>query len=167
MQRNPSMTTFDIRPLVAGDLPAVKAAIDTTGLFPSELLEDMTAPFLGGTAGDEFWLVAAEDGRAGAVAYCAPERMTSGTWNLLLIAVREDRQGRGLGGLLTRRVEHEAAGRGGRILLVETSGLPAFERTRAVYRRLGYSEEARIRDFYAAGDDKIVFRKAIGRADGG
>jgi len=160
------MTSFDIRPLVADDLAGAKAAIDTTGLFPSELLEEMTAPFLAGTAGDEIWLVAAKGGTPGAIAYCAPERMTDGTWNLLLIAVREDWQGQGAGGLLTRRVEREAAARGARILLVETSGQPAFERTRAVYRRLGYSEEARIRDFYAAGDDKIVFRKAVVFAGG-
>ncbi len=51
--------------------------------------------------------------------------------------------------------------RGGRMLLVETSGLPDFERTRAFYRKCGYEEEARIRDFYAAGDDKVVFRKVL------
>ncbi|MEO1249198.1 MAG: GNAT family N-acetyltransferase, partial [Pseudomonadota bacterium] len=29
------------------------------------------------------------------------------------------------------------------------------------YRRCGYVEEARIRDFWSAGDDKIVFWKAL------
>lgn len=51
--------------------------------------------------------------------------------------------------------------RAGRLLLVETSALPAFEGTRAFYRRLGYEEEARIRGFYAAGEDKVVYRKAL------
>jgi ribosomal protein S18 acetylase RimI-like enzyme len=51
--------------------------------------------------------------------------------------------------------------RGARVLLVETSGLPSFERTRAFYRKCGYDEEARIRDFYKAGDDKIVYRKML------
>ena len=54
--------------------------------------------------------------------------------------------------------------RGERVLLVETSGLPGFERTRAFYRKLGYDEEARIRDFYQAGEDKVVFRKALAPA---
>jgi hypothetical protein len=44
--------------------------------------------------------------------------------------------------------------------LVESSGLASFERTRAFYRKNGYDEEARIHDFYQAGDDKIVYRKA-------
>jgi RimJ/RimL family protein N-acetyltransferase len=58
-------------------------------------------------------------------------------------------------------VERTLAEQDMRILLVETSGVPAFERTRAVYRQLGYAEEARIRDYSAEGDDKIVFWKAL------
>jgi ribosomal protein S18 acetylase RimI-like enzyme len=53
------------------------------------------------------------------------------------------------------------AKRGERILLVETSGLESFEYVRAFYRRSGYNEEARIREFYKTGDDKIIFRKAL------
>ncbi|MBK1661359.1 GNAT family N-acetyltransferase [Paracraurococcus ruber] len=155
------MPITDIRPLGAGDLPAVKAVIAATGLFPADLLDAMAAPFLGGTAAGDLWFVAVADGTPCAVAYCAPERMTDGTWNLLLIAVHPDRQGRGVGAWLTAHVERSLAGRGARILLVETSGLPEFARTRAVYQRLGYAEEARIRDFYAAGEDKVVFRRDL------
>jgi len=49
----------------------------------------------------------------------------------------------------------------GRILIVETSGLESFGATRAFYRKNGYDEEARIRDFYNPGEDKIVFRKVL------
>jgi ribosomal protein S18 acetylase RimI-like enzyme len=161
IEREPTLNSLEIRPLTAEQLPAVKSIIDDVALFPSELLDDMTEPFLAGTAQAELWFVAIADGAACAVAYCAPERMTDGTWNLLLIAVRRDRQGKGLGTALTRHVERTLAERDVRILLVETSGLPSFERTRAVYRRLGYIEEARIREFYAAGEDKVVFWKRI------
>jgi ribosomal protein S18 acetylase RimI-like enzyme len=57
--------------------------------------------------------------------------------------------------------EADLEARGGRVLLVETSGLEKFARTRAFYRFIGYDEEARIREFYAAGEDKVVFRKAL------
>ena len=60
-----------------------------------------------------------------------------------------------------QHVESALAAGGERVLLVETSGLPAFERTRAFYRKLGYTEEACIREFYRAGEDKIIFRKAL------
>jgi ribosomal protein S18 acetylase RimI-like enzyme len=84
--------------------------------------------------------------------------MTDGTYNLLLIAVRH---GQGVGAALMAAIEADLAARGARVLLVETSGLPVFERTRRFYRHIGYDEEARIREFYAAGEDKVLSRKAL------
>jgi GNAT superfamily N-acetyltransferase len=95
------------------------------------------------------------------VAYVAPERMTEGTWNLYLIAVHPDRQRQGRGMALLAYVEQMLADRGERILLVETSGMDDFEYVRAFYCKSVYDEEARIREFYRAGDDKIIFRKAL------
>lgn len=154
-----------IRPLSRSDLPGIKAVIAATELFPPDLLDGMTAAHFADEASPEIWLTAEAGEGSGtggpvAVLYCAPERMTSGTWNTLLIAVHPDHQGRGIGAALTRHVEAVLTGRGERVLLVETSGLPDFERTRTFYRGLGYEQEARIREFYAAGEDKIVFRKA-------
>lgn len=153
-----------IRPVAPDDVPALEAVIAATGLFPPEMLDGMIAGYLRGDAGEEFWLTV-DDGGAVAVAHGAPERMTQGTWNLLLIAVHPERQGEGLGAKLLRHVERALATRGERLLLVETSGLPSFERTRAFYRKCGYDEEARIRGFYRAGDDKVVFRKALATAE--
>lgn len=47
------------------------------------------------------------------------------------------------------------------LLIVETSSLDGFEVARAFYPKCGYREEARIRNIYTAGDDKIVFTKSI------
>lgn len=149
-----------IRPVVPEDVPALGIIVERTDMFPAEMLDGMLSGFFAGQAGDEFWLTV-DDGAPVAVAYCIPEPMTEGTWNLLLIAVHPDAQGRGIGGAVMDHVEREVTARGARLLLVETSGLPAFERTRAFYRELGYHEEARIREFYDAGDDKVVFRKAL------
>jgi ribosomal protein S18 acetylase RimI-like enzyme len=145
-----------IRPLDSSDLPRIKRVIDATGLFPSDMLDDMTAAWLQGGAPDEIWLTAGD-----AVVYCAPERMTEGAWNMLLIAVHPSRQRSGLGARLVAQIESRVKDRAGRIMLVETSGLTEFEGTRRFYRSLGYQEEARIRDYYRAGDDKVVFRKVL------
>ena len=58
-------------------------------------------------------------------------------------------------------IEQMLAVRGERLLLVETSGLASFERSRQFYRQCGFKEEARIREFYQASEDKIVFRKLL------
>ncbi len=152
-----------IRPILPDDTTALLALTDAIGFEPNELevLNKMLADYFAGDSDSEqFWITDDDDGPVG-VAYCAPERMTNGTWNLYLIAVRPDRQGQGRGAALLRYIEEALTARGERLLLVETSGLASFERTRAFYRKCGYQEEARIRDFYKAGDDKIVYRKAL------
>lgn len=151
-----------LRRLEASDLPSAKQVIASTGLFPPELLDEMAAPFLQNDSPAEKWhVVIAGDVLVG-VAYCVPERLTAGTWNLLLIAVHSDRHGEGFGSHLLRHVETELEEAGERLLLVETSGLPGFAATRRFYEHRGYRGEARIRDFYQACDDKVVFCKRFG-----
>jgi ribosomal protein S18 acetylase RimI-like enzyme len=108
----------------------------------------------------DIWLTDYDNEPVG-IAYIAPERMTEGTWNLYLIAVHPDRQKQGRGKALLSHVEQMLIERGERILLVETAGTDDFEYVREFYRQNCYEEEARIREFYAAGIDKIVFRKAL------
>ena len=150
----------NIRPVKREDMPALKAVIDATGLFPSDMLDGMLASYFDEPSGDDGWLTY-DDAGPKAIAYYAPERMTEGAWNLLLIAVHPDRQGQGIGSALLGHVEAALAARGARILLVETSGLESFARTRIFYRICGYGEEARIRNYYKAGEDKVVFLKAL------
>lgn len=160
-QQTPSHKVAEqIRPVRAGDLEALKVVIDDSGLFPSELLDDMLAGYLAGQSTDEFWLTV-DDGGPVAVAFYTPERMTEGTWNLLLIAVNPGRRSQGLGAALLQHVASALATGGERVLLVETSGKPDFERTRGFYIENGYHEEARIRDYYEAGDDKVIFWKQL------
>ena len=149
-----------IRTVHPDDLPALKKIIDETELFPSELLDDMMARYFAGED-DSQWLTY-DNGNPVAVAYVTPEPMTSGTWNALLLAVHPKVQGQGFGTALMRHIEGMLTERGARVLLVETSGLGAFKPTRQFYGKIGYKKEACIRDFYDAGDDKIVFRKALG-----
>ena len=88
---------------------------------------------------------------------CAgPTPATEGTFDLYWLAVDPAGQGKGVGRALVREVERDLRARGARLLLVETSSRPDYEKTRAFYARCGYSEAARIRDFYAPADDRIM-----------
>ena len=150
----------NIRPIVPIDIPFLKTVIDANSLFPSDMLDDMSDDYFHNQNNNELWLTY-EDVNPVAIGYCAPERMSEGTWNLYLIAVHPNYQGQGIGTSLMFYIEEILAARGERILLVETSGSVSFEGTRTFYQKCGYEEEARIREFYQAGEDKIVFRKLL------
>lgn len=150
-----------IRAVVANDLPQLVELIDAVGLFSGQILPSMMADYLDGSAAKDQWLVAASHQFPAGLVYFVPERMTSGTWNMLLIAVDPRCQGTGIGTALVAEVERQLIQLGAHLLIVETSGLDGFGRTRAFYRRLGYNEEARIRDFYQTGEDKVVFCKKL------
>ena len=155
------MEDAHVRPVVPADLPALKTVIESSDLFPPEMLGEMVAGYFDGDEASGFWLTYDEGGGPIAVAYCAPERMTVGTWNLYLIAIHASYQGRGVATLLMGYIERLLRKRGERVLIVETSSLEGFEQTRAFYRKLGYDEEARIREFYAPSEDKVIFRKVL------
>ena len=149
-----------VRPIIAKDIKALKTVVETNDLFPPNMLDDMLSDYLSNKNSSDLWFTYQED-RPVAIAYCAPERMTEGTWNLYLIAVHPDFQGRGIGTSIVNYIEQMLAKRGARILLVETSSLLSFTLTQKFYLKCGYEQEARIREFYQAGEDKIVFRKSL------
>ncbi|KAB2916535.1 MAG: GNAT family N-acetyltransferase [Bacteroidetes bacterium] len=151
----------NIRAINKSDLDDLKNVIATSGLFPPDLLEGMVSDYFSNPETQDIWLTQLYNNKPIAVAYCAPERLTVGTYNLYLIAVHKDFQGKGIGRKLMSYVEHLLNSHGNRILLVETSGLPEFELTRKFYDICGYKREAVIRDFYLDGEDKVVFWKRL------
>lgn len=153
-----------IRLATPDDIDALLVLANSLEFFSSNELEELRQMLIDSMGKDSdttpFWITDDDGGLVG-LAYCEPERMTEGTWNLQLIAVHPTHQKQGRGKKLLRFVEQVLADRGARILLVETMGTPEFEYVRSFYRKNDYDEEARIREFYAEGADKIVFRKAL------
>ena len=163
------MSDPTIRAMTKADLPAVKALVDAAGLDIAGDIGALTADYLARAGSDgkkdghsAEWLTCEQKGPV-AVAWFEPEPTTEGAWNLRLTAVHPDHQGKGIGSLLVQHVEQELAERGARVLFVEVSSYDQFRRTRNFYRKIGYHEEARIREYYKAGEDKIIFRKSFTR----
>ncbi len=152
--------SFTLQEMRESDVEGVATVLDSTGLFPASLIGEMAEPYFQKDA-PHHWLVASEGGRVLGFTYAAPERFTAGTINLLAIAVHRSDQRRGVGQALVRGLEERLRGRGQRILIVETSGLEDYASARAFYAGLGFAQEARIRDFYRDGEDKIIFWKRL------
>ena len=150
-----------IRPIARADLPALARMLDTIELFPGDMLADLIAPCLTDPASDDVWLTAETDGEPVALLYAVPEPATDRAWNMRAIGVRADRQGGGIGRRMVERLEATLRERGQRLLIVDTSGTDGFAGSRAFYRALGYAEEGRVRDFWADGDSKVVYRKRL------
>jgi len=70
-------------------------------------------------------------------------------------------QGSGIGAALLRAMEGRLAG-SARLIVVETAGRPDYRPTRAFYEARGYRKASVIPDFYAPGDDQVVYLKALG-----
>lgn len=152
--------TFNVRLADIGDYETIGVIAEKAGLFPASALEHMINGYKEKSNRD-IWFVTEVAGRVVSFGFCEPERATEGTWNLLAIGVDPDYQGQGIGSGMMRYIEARLTQEKQRILLVETMGTPEFERTRSFYRKCGYAEEARIREFYEPGGDKIVFWKHL------
>jgi hypothetical protein len=47
------------------------------------------------------------------------------------------------------------------MVVIETSSRADYAPTRRFYHKRGYLESARLRDFYAPGDDRVVLTKRV------
>ena len=155
-----------IRPTVPADTPVLLPLTRGTGVFKEmeiealrEVLDDYHASHSHGHKS----ITCDKDGQVIGFAYYAPAAMTDRTWYLYWIAVSKQIQARGVGQELLRYVEDDIVRAGGRLLLIETSSLPHYQLTRRFYVKQKYEQTAVIRDYYADGDDMVVFRKHLSK----
>jgi len=90
-----------------------------------------------------------------------PTMATDRTYDLYWIAVDRAAQGTGCGSLLLAEVERRLEALHARMLVIETSSRSDYTATRSFYLRRGYVEAARVREFYAPQDDRIILTKRL------
>jgi GNAT superfamily N-acetyltransferase len=162
------LTNLSIRAATPADTHQIKRLALDNQMFQLDEMDDfdeMLSGFFDGTLDDHHWIVATGDHDVvAAAAYVAPEPFSDRMWNLYFIATAPDQHGSGTGTMLIEHVEHLLHSFGdevARTLIVDTSSLDAYEQARSFYERRCFVEEARIRDFYGPGDDKVTFWKRI------
>ena len=108
-----------------------------------------------------YFLVDKEDDYVLGYSCYGPRSLTSGTFDLYWIAVDPTIHRGGVGRKLLTASEEAILKLGGRLIVVETSGLPVYEPTRKFYLATGYTLEATLKDFYSDGDDLVIFTKHL------
>jgi ribosomal protein S18 acetylase RimI-like enzyme len=147
------------------DKPAVMKILETTPEFlPAELpiAEEVIDCYLEDPSGFGYSIIVAlvDELVAGYVCY-GPAPLTDGTWDIYWMAVTPILKGRGVGRAMLARAEDKISQNAGRLVIIETSSKSNYEKTRRFYLLQGYMIVGTIPDFYAIGDDKVIFSKTL------
>ncbi|MDD5288533.1 MAG: GNAT family N-acetyltransferase, partial [Dehalococcoidales bacterium] len=128
------MGTTNIRPMIADDKPAVMRILRATPEFlPPEVIiaEELIDAFLEDPAASGYYIRVAELDSviAGYVCY-GNTHLTEAPWDIYWIAVDHNKQGHGIGRILMKHAEDDIKRMHGRLIMVETSGKPEYNKTR-------------------------------------
>jgi ribosomal protein S18 acetylase RimI-like enzyme len=157
--------TLQVRPMEAKDKQALLPMLkDTPEFKPIEVsvAEEVINSYLTHWTDSGYNIQVAEDNGelAGYICY-GQTPCTIGTWDIYWIAVDRTKRGRNIGKTLSELAEKEIKNTGGRLIIIETSSTPSYENTIKFYLKRGYEVVARIPDFYAPGDDKLILQKKL------
>ena len=149
----------------AADIGRVSSLVDATGFFSREEGEvaiELVGERLekGEASGYAFLFAEREEELLGYACYGRTPGTVS-SYDLYWIVGSPAHQGSGVGSSLLTEVESRIRRAGGTQIWIDTSGRAQYEPTRAFYRRRGYRQEARLRDFYAPGDDKLILVRIL------
>ena len=154
-----------VRPMTDEDKPAIIQMLRNIPEFKPvevDIAEEVLDSYLCDSIRSGYHVFVAEVGSsiAGYICY-GPTPLTEGTWDIYWLAVVPDQQSQGIGKALLTFAEGNIKETKGRLALIETSSKPEYEATRRFHLAQGYELACRIADFYAPGDDKLVFQKRL------
>jgi GNAT superfamily N-acetyltransferase len=148
------------------DIESIRDIVVSTGFFYDhevEIAVELITERLNLGEVTEYYFVFADiDGVTAAYSCFGPISMSKTSFDLYWIATHNNFRGQGIGKKLLEATFAEAKKMGCKIIIAETSGLPHYAPTRAFYDSTRFELEARLKDFYDMGDDKLFYTKRIG-----
>jgi ribosomal protein S18 acetylase RimI-like enzyme len=171
------MTTLlgaHLRPLAPADLFRIVELTRATGVFRDEeivIAEEVARDAITAGGGHSavtpasgerpyYAMGAEQEGRLAGWICWGQTPCTLGTWDLYWLAVDPVTQGQGIGSALVKAMERSLAGRA-RLIAVNTSGRSDYAPTRRFYEVQGYRQAAVVPDYYAPGDDQVIYVKTF------
>ena len=85
-----------------------------------------------------------------------------GTGRMHFVSVADSERGHGIGGGLCKAAIDDLAAHGARVVVAEIPGDPSLARGLALLMRSGFTETARVRDYYRDDVDLVVVQRVIG-----
>jgi ribosomal protein S18 acetylase RimI-like enzyme len=147
------------------DRENVRRLVDSTGVFSPveidvavELVDDRIER---GPESDYLFVFAEHEGRTVGYTCFGQIALTAGSYDLYWIAVDKSLHGLKIGRRLLEESEKRIQQAGGRKVYIETSNRHHYAPTRGFYLRCGYRQAALLEDFYAPGDDKVIYVKDL------
>jgi len=152
--------------VIPPDRDSVRRIVVETGFFNEEeilIAVELVDAHLahGKESGYHFLFCEDEEGRVLGYTCYGPITGTQSSFDLYWIAVDPGFQGRGIGRDLLLRTEEVILSMGGSRVYIETSSRDLYKPTQKFYFQAGYVNEALLEDFYAPGDGKIIYVKAL------
>jgi len=151
--------------LLPADIAAVRALVHATGFFSAaevdiaaELVEETLSRQA--ASGYRFLLLEQHGVLVGYTCY-GEIPGTTGSYDLYWIVVAPGCQGQGFGRWLLRETEARVGALDGRLLYAETSSRAQYAPTHRFYEGAGFHEAARLPDYYAPGDGKVIYAKSL------
>jgi len=139
----------------------LREILDATAVFRPDEVSVALELFDDALNGDYEFVAGFENDELMAYACFGATPGTDRTFDLYWIAVHPAAQGQGGGSRLLTEVELRLSERGARLLVVETSSRSEYAATRGFYLARGYHEVARMCDFYAPCDDRVIYTKSL------
>jgi GNAT superfamily N-acetyltransferase len=147
------------------DINRVMEIVESTKFFYDHeveiAVELVTERLSQGESTGYYFVFAEVDGITVAYSCFGPITMSKTSFDLYWIVTHNDYRGKGIGKKLLEETCKEAKNMGCSIIIAETSGLPHYSPTRAFYDNNKFLLEARLKDFYAMGDDKLLYTKRL------
>ena len=151
-----------------GDKESVRRICEVSGFFSAEEVEIaqelVEERLVKGVASGYHFLFAQHGETVLGFACYGHIAGTEASWDLYWMAVEEKKRGQGLGRKLQAEVERRTTLLGGRRLYAWTSSRDQYHPTRKFYERLGYSQEATLRDYYKPGEHLVIYVKQLSAA---
>lgn len=152
------------REIFKNDVPVIRAILASTGFFDAAPDEIDSAEALahealtkGNSTENYSFIFLEQDGETLGFSCFGRAPCALSSYEIYWLAVHNDHRGKGLGKLILNEVLGVVKNAGATKLILKTAGRDLYIPTQKFYQSYGFKEEARLKNFYAMGDDCLIY----------